>query len=200
MIKKIAIVSLVIFALANQGNAQSQLMNLNWNVGIPQGDTKDFLNDEDVSFGGFSMDYRKFVKENLSVGGYWAWDFFNGTESDGVFIDGNTTLTGEQRYYLNSFPFMVNTHFYTGVPNGVRAYLGVGLGAVRTLERTEIGTFILQNNNWQFGFYPEVGMLFPINYSTNITLGAKYNMALESSDAFAHQAITINIGVAIVNF
>jgi len=199
MIKKITILSFLIFAFAATTNAQEKIFNINWNVGIPMGDTKEFLNDEDISFGGMSFEFRQYINENMSVGGYFAWDFFNGSsDEDSTF--GNTTISGMRRYYINSLPFMINTHYYFGETDGVRGYIGVGLGAVRTLERTEIGTFIIQNNNWQFGYYPEAGFMIPISYTTNINFGVKYTSALKTNDAIAYSALTFNVGVSIINF
>ena len=177
MIKKIAILSFLVFTLSNAADAQEKIFNINWNIGIPMGDTKDFLSNEDISFGGMSFEFRQFVKSNISIGGYFAWDFYNGSSEEDI-VMGNTTLSGSQRMYINSLPFMINAHYYMGESTGFRPYIGVGLGAVRTLERTEVGTFLIQNNNWQFGYYPEVGFMIPVTYSTNINFGAKYNLAL----------------------
>ena len=199
MIKKIAILSFLAFTLSNAAVAQEKIFNINWNIGIPLGDTKEFLSNEDISFGGASLEFRQFISNNISVGGYFAWDFYNGTSEEDI-VNGTATLSGSQRYFINSLPFMINSHYYMGESTGFRPYIGVGLGAVRTLERTEIGTFLIQNNNWQFGFYPEVEFMIPVTYTTNINFGAKYNMALESNDAFAHTALTFNIGVSIINF
>jgi opacity protein-like surface antigen len=199
MIKKIAILSFLVFTLSNAADAQEKIFNINWNVGIPMGDTKEFLNNSDISFGGMSLEFRQFVKSNMSIGGYFAWDFYRGSSEEDV-VMGNTTLSGSQRMFINSLPFMVNAHYYMGESTGFRPYFGVGLGAVRTLERTEVGTFLIQNNNWQFGYYPELGFMIPVSYSTNINFGVKYNLALESKDAFAHTALVFNIGVSIINF
>ena len=174
---------------------QGQLFNLSWNIGFPVSDLKDFLTDEDYSLGGFGLDYRYFIEENISVGGYFAWDFFNGT-SDEMLSFGNTDITGQQRLFVNYFPFMVNSHYYLGVDDGIRPYFGVGLGAVRTLQRTSIGTFNIQNNNWHFGLYPELGVIFPVFDDKNVSLGAKYHTALETDDSFTYSYFSLNVGIS----
>ena len=101
MIKKIAILSFLVFTLSNAADAQEKIFNINWNIGIPMGDTKDFLSNEDISFGGMSFEFRQFVKSNISIGGYFAWDFYNGSSEEDI-VMGNTTLSGSQRMYINS--------------------------------------------------------------------------------------------------
>ena len=175
--------------------AQGHLFNLSWNIGFPLADLKDFLTDEDYSLGGFGLDYRHFVRDNISVGGYFAWDFFNGTSEEMLSFD-NTDITGQQRLFVNYFPIMVNSHYYLGVDDGIRPYFGAGLGVVRTLQRTSIGTFNIQNNNWHFGLYPEVGVIFPVFEDKNISLGAKYHTAFETDDSFTYSYFSLNVGIS----
>ena len=192
MKKNLIVMPSLLFALCGSVLGQD-LFNISWNVGFPTADTKDYLVDEDISLGGMGLDYRHFVQDNLSIGWYFAWDFFNGaTEGTTTFVNGD--VTGVQRNILNYFPIMVNSHYYFGESEGVRTYVGAGLGTVHTLQRTSIGTFYINNNNWHFGIYPEVGILVPVFGDKNISLGAKYHVAFETDDSINYSYLSLNLG------
>ena len=197
MKKKLLFITLLVFAFNNPLLAQEDIFIFSWDIGFPTSDLSDFLTDEDVSLGGISMDFRHFVQDNVSIGGYFAWDFFNGA-SDGNEMASfpNADVTGLQRFYVNYLPIMVNSHYYVGESENIRTYVGAGLGAVRTLQRTSIGTFDIQNNNWHFGIYPEVGFIVPVSDIGAITLGAKYHVAFETDDSITYSYFSLNVGIS----
>jgi hypothetical protein len=64
LLKIIVLVSLVaVPALAQRG--ADQLTGLSWHIGIPVGQMSDFMNK--TSFGGFGVEFRRFLNENSSV-------------------------------------------------------------------------------------------------------------------------------------
>ena len=195
MEKKLLLIPFLVLLLSNPLFGQEDIFIFSWDIGFPTSDLSDFLSDEDVSLGGVSLDFRHFVKDNVSIGGYFAWDFFNGASNEMASFP-NADVSGLQRFYVNYLPIMVNSHYYVGQSENIRAYLGAGLGTVRTLQRTSIGTFDIQNNNWHFGIYPEVGFIVPVSDIGAITLGAKYHVAFETDDSITYSYFSLNVGIS----
>ncbi|AUP79987.1 outer membrane beta-barrel protein [Flavivirga eckloniae] len=194
--KKLIILSCIaVLFINNITSAQGRnLLTANWDINFPNSDLNDFLHNEDVSLAGLSFDYRYFVKENVSVGTYFAWDFFNGSSREISNLE-NADVSGLKLFYVNYFPFMLNAHYYLNESENIQPYLGGGMGAVRSLQRTEVGSVALENNNWHFGLYPEVGVLIPFSSDGGLSIGAKYNVAFETSDSFTYSYFSINIGI-----
>ena len=195
MRNKIVLIVGLVIAIISQVHGQGFIYNINWNIGIPTSDLKDFLSDEDISLGGVSVDYRRFIQDNITVGGYFAWDFFNGSTQEMINID-DVDVSGFQRMFVNSFPIMLNSHYYFKKQGDVRPYGGIGLGVVRSLQRVSIGTFDFQNNNWHFGLYPEVGLLIPVGEYGNAMVGGKYMVAFATNDSIDYTYFSINIGIS----
>ena len=185
---------LLLFASHNIHSQGKNLVTVNWDINFPTSDLHNFLNNEDISLAGISFDYRYMFSENTSVGFYFAWDFFNGSDRGLTSLD-NTDVSGLRLFYVNYLPFMLSGHYYLGESGGTRAYFGGGLGAVRSLQRTEIGTLSIENNNWHFGLYPEIGILIPFSTEGAVSIGGKYNVAFETSDSITYSYFSINIGI-----
>lgn len=183
-------IALVIFGLSS--NAQSRFSKVNWEIGFPMGELKDFLHNEDISLGGFSFDYRKMIKDNWTVGGSGSWSFFNGSSREDV-VDGTTTVSGLRQFYFNSLPFMVNTHYYKDIGSS-QVYIGTGVGGVWTLQRTDIGSFFTDNDNFHFGVTPEIGFNIPVSFTSNININAKYNMAFKTNKSIDYTYLTVGVG------
>lgn len=172
--------------------AQDRFAKLTWEISVPTGDLNTFLVNENVSFGGVSYDYRKLVTDNISVGGNFSWNFFNGSTRED-FVSGSTTVSGLRQFYFNALPIMVNAHFYQDVGKG-QIYFGSGIGGVWTLQRTDIGSYFIDNNNFQFGLMPEIGLNIPVSFTSNLNISAKYNVALESSDGINVSYFAFGVG------
>jgi len=190
--KKILLVVLIMISVSPALVGQDRFAKLTWEISLPMGDMDDFLVNEDVSFGGVSYDYRKLVTDNISVGGNFSWNFFNGSTREDL-VSGTTTVSGLRQFYFNALPIMVNAHFYQDIGKA-QIYIGSGVGGVWTLQRTDIGSYFTDNNNFQFGFMPEIGVNIPISLTSNINLSAKYNVALESANGINVTYFAFGIG------
>lgn len=190
--KKISIllVALMIFGATSYG--QSRFSKVSWEIGFPTGDLKEFLVNEDISLGGISFDYRRMVKDNITVGGNISWAFFNGSSREDL-IDGTTTISGLRQFYVNTLPIMVNAHYYRDIGDS-QIYFGTGLGGVWTLQRTDIGSYFTDNDNFQFGIMPEIGFNIPFSFTSNVNISAKYNIALASGNSIDYTYFTVGVG------
>lgn len=191
--KKLALLTVALLVFGTTSMAQSRFSKVSWEIGFPMGELKDFLHNEDISLGGISFDYRKAIKDNWTVGGSGAWSFFNGSSRED-FVDGTTTVSGLRQFYVNSLPFMVNTHYYLDLGTSSQFYFGTGVGGVWTMQRTDIGSFFTDNDNFHFGVVPEIGFNIPVSFSSNINVAAKYNVAFKTSKSINYSYFTLGVG------
>lgn len=93
---------------------------------------------------------------------------------------------------------MVQAHYYLSNDKyGPRVYLGGGLGTYKVVQRTNIGVWSVEDNNWHFGFAPEVGVLLPLSMDTQFNISFKYNYVVKTKDTNYNQTwFGLNLGFA----
>lgn len=191
-------ISTQIFAQSGEGK-----FAMSWDITVPLGETSDYISD--VSWLGFSMQWRQFINPNISLGGSFAWSVLDSrsfeTQSFSFQPDGadrqiNGDLSGEQFRYLNSFPILFETYYHMGDPydSKVRPYGGLGIGVTPIEQRTEVGLVAITNTNWHFTLTPEVGAIFPLD-AVSIFVAASYNYALKVDDTINYTYLTFNVGL-----
>jgi hypothetical protein len=179
-----------------------------YDVSLPMGDSKDFVG-SGLSFRGFTIGGRKMIKKNVSIGGSIGWHVFNDKMEDVetpfdftlIFEDESEddisgSLTGTQFRYINSFPFMVNAHYYSNDPvrSSTTFYGGLSIGAMAIKNRVEVGVLAIDDTNWHLGIVPEIGIFKRINTVYYINAGLRYNHAFSSGDV-KHSYLNFSLGV-----
>ena len=111
---KFAVTVALLAAFTLPISAQSNMSIFAWDISFPMSDTKTFIGDSSTSLRGFTFEYRRFVREQVSVGLYFGWHVFDGEavstvdlDSENMGYDGN--LTGKHWNYINSFPIMADS-------------------------------------------------------------------------------------------
>ena len=199
-IKKILLAVLAFIAItcySNKSVAQSAIWNLTWDIGIPTGDFGDHISK--ASFRGFGIEGRGFVNDNVTIGGMFSWAVFaeqvDALESTEIF-----DASGLQNRYVNAYPINVTGHYYFGEPYQTRFFIGAGLGGYRMNRRTEFGFYAFENNNWHFGFYPEIGAFFPVGFNNGgVYTGLKWHNALASGSAPSYSWLSLDIGITFID-
>ena len=182
------------------------LWGYNYEVGIPLGETRDFI--DNMSFRGFSLGGKKFINEHMAMGGSVGWHVFNEKKDnvtagldfviefeDGSEGDVNGAISGDQYRYINSFPFMINLQYFNLNParNSIAFYAGLGLGTQAIKRRVEVGVLAVDDTNWHFGIIPEIGFIKRFNTTYYFNGGVKYNQAF-SSGGRKYSYLNITIG------
>jgi outer membrane protein W len=126
------------------------------------------------------LNFRYLTSPNLTVGLYFGWHVFYerafreiNLEQEGI----PGTLSGSQDRWLNSFPMMLNAHFYLGDRGDMRPYVGVNAGGFLFAQRIGLGVFTAHEDRWDWGIAPEVGIVVPTSRHTGLLLNARYQMA-----------------------
>jgi hypothetical protein len=168
-----------------------------YDISVPLGKTSDYINS--ASFRGFGLQSRTFLADNVSIGGGLGWHIMYENMGELQYHEENLTITGIQYRYVNSFPLVLNAHYYTGTDGDIRWYAGGGIGLAHIIERTEIGLYAIENTGWNFVIAPEVGVLIPVNFNNSINLSVVYHNAFKGGDIDTNTGyLTFKVGVAFM--
>jgi hypothetical protein len=92
---------------------------------------------------------------------------------------------------------MASIHRYLGAPRGTRPYIGLSAGPQAIERRVEVGLYQINDNNWHFGFAPEIGVILPFDRYMKGMVNVKYNHAFAAGEfGQSYQYFTFNIGIA----
>jgi outer membrane protein W len=174
--------------------AQDGIFALTYNMALPTGSTSDFIGK--YSWRGFGVEGRGFVTDNISLGGSFSWNVFFEEALNETHVDGTQSLTGNFYKYINAYPINFTAHYYFGDYDAkYRFHAGLGIGTAKVNQEVEFGAYQISYNYWHFNIAPDVGVLIPMNYRTNLILSARYNYAFKSNDT-EYGWFGFNIGLA----
>jgi outer membrane protein W len=93
---------------------------------------------------------------------------------------------------------MANIHYYFGERKSLRPYIGLNAGGSIMLQRKAIGIYLWDNDQWQWGVAPEVGVAIPVERDFGLLINGKYNMYFSGEDAIGNDVNNaywaINVG------
>jgi len=186
------IIVLSAFILAATVNAQEVIWKLTYDAGIPFSSTREFTNQ--VSWRGLTLDFDRFIGDNVAVGMGFSWSTFVEKEPDSDYQLENLLLHGTQVKYINDIPLTARISWYQPV-NTMDLYGSLGVGTAWQELRREVGTFAFVGSYWQFAMIPEVGLIFPVG-SSYLTAKVRYVQAFETSEAPDLSYMSIGVGFA----
>lgn len=185
--------------------SQAQFMGdsygaVTYNMGLPVSDTKDFT--DAYSWRGMGLEFRKFTKDNMSVGLSLGWNVFHQEVNEtSPILEGRSEIgghaTGNQDRTINAFPLMVGFQFYASDQGHARPYFGISGPGFYIEQRLDIGVFSFQEDGWNWGLAPEVGLLVPVaGGDANMLLNVRYNYAFEGYGRGPYSYLGFNVGFA----
>ncbi len=130
-----------------------------YTVSVPLGATKEFT--DNTSWRGATLEARKILSQNLTVGLLFGWYVFDEAKVQTVSRPG-LDVTGLPYNYLNSFPIQATAHYYLGKRRGTRLHVGGGAGVTINERRTDVGLYRIQETKAQFSVFPEIGVSIPL--------------------------------------
>ena len=195
---KIAAVSILAGVVTMGGGsarAQDWYGAATWQISVPTGDTKDFV--DETSFRGFGLDFRKVVATSTTLGIATGWNVLYERRTGTTEIN-NVSATGTQDRTINSFPIMLGLHHYFGERRQLRPYIGLNAGTFVIIRTIEIGVYGAEEDAWEWGIAPEAGIVIPTQSGAGIIINARYNWSFTSQDlSGADEDLTywgINVG------
>jgi outer membrane protein len=177
--------------------SQSGITTLQYSIGFGTGDMHDYIGN--VSFRGFTFDYRKLVQPNIGVGVDIGWNVFYEEKPWDVYEgQNNITYSGKQWRYSNHFPMLVGVDYYVNPGAEMSVYGGLGLGTMYSLQNTDMGAYTFEKDAWHFVLRPEIGVLIQPAPGVGFTILSKYYYGFKAGDLPAQGFVTINIGFVFV--
>ncbi|MCH6573825.1 MAG: hypothetical protein IH795_01275 [Bacteroidetes bacterium] len=198
---KIKAIIFLSFMLSVNLFAQDLLTGLTYSISIPTGNTSDFISN--TSFKGLSIDLRKFISHNASIGFLVGWSTFE-EETNETISTSVGDVSGEQNRLINSFPVMITTDYYFGEGREFRPFIGIGVGMYyfyHQWENTlEFDYGNLESSKWHFGVAPEGGFVYLLEYIYYF-VNVRYNYAFSAENEItkistSQSHLTFNIGFA----
>jgi len=197
--KSVNIKSIIILSLLFSINlfAQDLLTGLTYSISVPTGETRDFT--AKTSFKGLSIDLRKFISYNASIGFLVGWSAFE-EETNKTISTSIGDISGEQSRLINAFPIMITTHYYLGEGTEFRPFLGIGAGMYYFYHQLEQADENLESNKWHFGIAPEAGFVYLLG-SIYAFVNIRYNYAFSAENEInqisaSQSYVAFNIGFA----
>ena len=197
----------LVLVCSGEAKAQDWWWGITYNMSatssLPTNSDSDVNFIEDFSFRGIGIEARYVPSrdKNYSFGFNFSWNVLNernefGSERNTISLPG-ADITGTQLRFLNSIPLLANASYYFGDRGGIRPYVGVNAGTYYIERRVEIGVSAITQDNWHFGWAPEVGLVVPLGRPEVAMLFAvRYNWAFSAGGTGDQKYWGFNIGFA----
>lgn len=172
-----------------------QHVTVQYSVGFGTGSTRDYISK--TSFRGISFDYKNFgYSEKIAVGLEFSWNTFYKKADYDTYTIGETSISGTQYRYLNSFPMLVTgDYFFQNSESYVRPFAGLGVGTIYAIQTLDMGLYTYEITDWHFAMKPQAGIWVGFDDATKFSLTAEYLYGFKTQDADARQYLTINAGL-----
>jgi hypothetical protein len=196
---------LVLVATTSGAHAYRDKMTaVHYDVGFGLGTTGDYI--DETSWRGWGLDFRQYADRSKPImwGFTFAWQVMSKRTDETYDFETQGragAVTGLQRRYINSLPFLLTGHWVLGDPKRVRVFAGGGAGAYYIIERLEIGVQAFEASNWHFGLMPELGVQIPFGQDMDLFLSGRYHYAFGAGkslngEGVDHQYVTVSAGLA----
>ena len=174
--------------------AQDNFFAITYNTALATGETQEYI--DKYSWGAMGLEWKKMMNDDFSVGLNFSWQIMSQKIDHAVqeIPETNITLAGTQLRYLNFFPMTVSATYHFNPEGKVIPFVGAGTGAYRVLQRFDISGFVFDNDTWNFGFYPEAGVIFSTGGSADFFVNTKYHYILPVDGGTTHSFFNFNVG------
>ena len=177
---------------ATQIKAQESFYSIQYSMGFPTGDLKEF--NEAASFRGMSFEYRYMMQPSMGVGFETGYNLFYDRMDYATYTQGTQSLTGIQYRYTHAVPVLAAFDYYLKPDTQVNPFVGLGVGTLYTYRDLDMGMFTMESDVWQFALRPQIGAIISTP-SADLIIAAKYFSGFKAKDTEGQQYFTINIGL-----
>src|SRR5688500_8791488 len=178
--KKLSLILLIILAYPAKQFAQTNIFAINWQINFPN--NNDYLTK--TSYSGGKLDYRNFIKKNLSVGLALDWTTYEEFIPRRTFEkpDGNSAITTDFVAQAYQVPITATIHYYFSEGNRFKPFPVLALGG-QYLERTLYYTvYATDDDSWGFVVSPELGTVIKIGDNFGALAGAHYSYSTNKTE------------------
>src|SRR5262245_23915948 len=152
------LLSILTAGVSISGLAQQNFVMLEYPVGFPQGNLKEYI--EKNCWRGLGFGYRYLADDNFAVGIDLSDNLFYERKDQATYTWETTSITGVQYRYENIFNVSAQADYVLGYGEDFRPFLGIGAGAMYVTRDTDFGVYRFHQDAWQFLLQPEVGFSY----------------------------------------
>jgi len=197
--KKQLLSLLIILCAGISASAQSSSFSFQYSMGFAAGEMNDFISN--TSFRGATLEWRKYVQPNVTVGIETGWNVFYKALPTDTYTSGNTSLTGKQYRYQNQVPLLAAANYFLKTDEKIRPFVGLGMGTMYSRRNTDMNLYTIEQEAWHFALRPEIGLLYSMSDMTSAYLGVKYYTGFKAGEFDTSQSyFAINVGFVFGNY
>ena len=90
---------------------------------------------------------------------------------------------------------MLTLDYYHDKEAIVTPFAGLGIGTIYSDRDIDMGLYRSENDAWQFGLQPEVGILYDINEQLDFKISGKYFQGFSTSELDGQSYFSLNVGL-----
>jgi hypothetical protein len=193
------ILSLFVFASTTraQHHYQKNLFAAAWEIGFPVSNNN-FLSK--TSYEGGKIEYRGFIKENLSIGGFLNWRSYYEYFPTKTYENSDKTqaVTTDMYRYIYNLPMGATVHYYFKGTKMLQPFAGLGLGAQYSEQTAYYNIYYSQEKNWGFLVRPEIGTLIHMEGQWGFIFGASYAYSTNKNKIGLNGLADVNIQIGFI--
>ena len=200
-VRKISFImaSLVMGVAAQAQQKGKTVMDIQYNVSLPQGSFKQAVSETSFRGGQASIMYG--ISNNFAIGfGTGFQDFYQKNPRQLYKLTDGSDLSAVRSFSVQTIPLLAQVKYQFSPGAAVQPYAALGIGGNLVSYNDLVGEFNLeQSSKFGFGARPEAGVYIPFKKGgeTGLTLGASYNiMPLETGSVNNLNNLGIHAGVS----
>lgn len=195
MKNKVLFIVLLSFAIPGMVQAQSGYTSIQYVIGFGTGDLGSFISK--ASFRGAVFEYQRNINPNLSAGLEIGWNTFYEKKDYDTYTQETVSVSGLQYRYSSHLPLLATVEYNLKPEGPFKPYVNLGIGTMYTKRDTDMGQWRLAQEAWHFALKPELGLLYELNFSTDLKASAKYYTGFAGGDLESSQSyFAITAGIA----
>lgn len=185
---------LIFTFIVSSAMAQSHYTSFQYTVGFGSGSLNSYISK--TSWRGFTLNYVNLVRPNIGLGFEAGWSLFYENKPFETYTSGNVSYSGKQWRYSDEVPVLATFTFFPMPESEISPFAGFGIGILYSHHRTDFGQYTFNNEAWQFGLRPELGIMYNTD-RTSLSLSGKYFYGLKGGDLPSQSFFTLNLGVVV---
>ncbi len=155
-----------------------------------------------VSPVGLSVEYRKFIDRDISIGFASGVNYFSESSTESYNFDG-VLVTGNNDRSAVAIPLLLQTHYFFGYRNKPSFNFGFAFGAMYVSKSISSASKNITQNRFHVTIIPDASFTYPINEKLQFISQLKFNYAMATTkkktgqtwDVDDYGFLSLNLGV-----
>ncbi len=174
-------------------------MLITYDASMPLGNTADYI--DNISPRGGSFEAGKYISDRIGLSIKAGWHIFYEEFEKDTYTEDNVTIYGKKLRFINSIPILLNIKYDFEDLDKIAPYAKLGIGGYSFQKRTDLGLNSYVNENiWNLGAQPELGILSPISERIKLNFSVRYNLVLKNASIDHQSYVSICLGFFVQEY